>query len=53
MGAKILTKAAQKKIVKAITNLMDDKAYVKKQIRAGKDIDSSKLKAGKIAKISL
>ncbi len=42
-----------KKIKKAISDLRDDKAYIHSQIKKGKEIDESKLKAGKIAKIKL
>lgn len=38
---------------KAIRKLIQDKAYIRNQIKSGKPIDSSKLKAGKIANIKL
>ena len=43
----------KKTIVKTLTNLVKDKAYIKNQIKEGKSIDSTKLKAVKIAKVSL
>lgn len=50
---KKLSKADQKKIAKVIRDSIDDKEYIKNQVKAGKAIDNSKLKAGKIAKVSL
>lgn len=34
-------------------NYMEDKAYIRQQIKTGKPVDNNKLKAGKIAIIDL
>jgi hypothetical protein len=43
----------QKKLSKAIKDSISDKNYIKQQAQKGLSIDHSKLKAGKIARISL
>jgi len=48
-----ISKQSQKRVAEAIRKMIDDKDYIKNQIKSGKAVDPSKLKSGKIVKVTI